>query len=54
MGGTFGKKIRKSIDSKDQKGYVFMKKSEKATKYSVVVSVHRKGFLLVRRHCLHM
>ena len=48
IGGIFGKKIRKSIDSKDQvKLYFHGKKSEKTTKNSVVVSVHRKGFLLV-------
>ena len=55
MGGIFGKKIRKSIDSKDQIRLCFHEeKSEETTKNSVVVSVHRKGFLLVRRRRLHM
>ena len=31
-----------------------MKKSEKNTKNYVVVTVHREGFLLVRRHRLRM
>ena len=47
MGGIFGKKIRKPIDSKDQIRLFSWKKSKKITKKSVVVSVDRKGFLLV-------
>ena len=31
-----------------------MKKLEKATKNDVVISVPQKGFLLVRRHRLHV
>ena len=37
----------KSIDSKDPIRLCFHEKSEETTKNSVVVSVHRKGFLLV-------
>ena len=48
MGGIFGKKIRKSIDSKDQIRLCFnKKKSKKTAKNSAVVSVHRMEFLLV-------
>ena len=47
MGGIFGKKMRKSIDSKDQIRLYFHEKREKTTKSSVAVSVHRKGFLFV-------
>ena len=53
MGGIFGKKIRKSIDSKDQIRLCFHKR-EKTNKNSVTVSVHRKGFLFVWRYLLHM
>ena len=40
MGGIFGKKMRKSIDSKDQIRLYFHEKREKTTKSSVAVSVH--------------
>ena len=47
-----GKKIRKAIDSKVQIRLCFhekkkKKKNEKITKNFFVVSVHRKGFLLL-------
>ena len=48
MGGIFGKKIRKSIDSKDQiKLCSHEEKAKKTTENSIVVFVHRKSFLLV-------
>ena len=47
MESISGKKIRKSIDSKDQIRLCFHEKSEKTTKSSIVVSVHRTCFLLV-------